>query len=140
MSAIFPSEDWVNELCAKLNGDERYAKIASNWEGDIVFDIEPSGALELPTKIYIDLWHGKCRQAVLINGVADRAVTFNLQAPFDNFVRILLNELDPMQAMLTRKLKVQGSMAYMMRNVPVVLDFVRCAQEITHEVLGSDNE
>jgi hypothetical protein len=37
-----------------------------------------------------------------------------------------------MQAMITRKLRVQGSMAYMMRNVPVVLDFVRCAREITN--------
>jgi putative sterol carrier protein len=140
MSAIFPSEDWVNELCAKLNGDQRYAKIASNWEGDVVFDIEPSGALEQPTKIYLDLWHGKCRQAVLLNAEDDQAVAFNLQAPFDNFVRILLNELDPMQAMLTRKLKVKGSMAYMMRNVPVVLDFVRCAKEITQEVLVGDSK
>jgi hypothetical protein len=32
--------------------------------------------------------------------------------------------------MVTRKLRVQGSMAYMMRNIPVVLDFVRCAREI----------
>ena len=46
-----------------------------------------------------------------------------------------MNELDPMQAMITRKLRVQGSMAYMMRNVPVVLDFVRCAQEVDTEYL-----
>jgi putative sterol carrier protein len=36
-----------------------------------------------------------------------------------------------MQAMLTRKLSVQGNMGLMMRNVPTVLDFVRCAQEVT---------
>jgi hypothetical protein len=33
--------------------------------------------------------------------------------------------------MLTRKLKVQGNMAVMMRSVPTVLDFVRCAREVT---------
>jgi hypothetical protein len=37
--------------------------------------------------------------------------------------------------MITRNLRVDGSMAYMMRNVPVVLDFVRCAQEIETEFL-----
>jgi len=36
--------------------------------------------------------------------------------------------------MMTRRLHVQGSMAYMMRNVPVVLDFVRCAREVTTEI------
>jgi len=40
-----------------------------------------------------------------------------------------------MQAMLTRKLGVQGNMAVMMRSVPVVLDFVRCAREVTDEAL-----
>ena len=48
---------------------------------------------------------------------------------------ILLGTLDPMTAMLTSKLKVTGSMAYMMRNVPTVLDFVRCAREITTQIL-----
>jgi hypothetical protein len=30
---------------------------------------------------------------------------------------------------------VKGNMGYMMRNVPTVLDFVRCAQEVTTEIL-----
>jgi putative sterol carrier protein len=40
-----------------------------------------------------------------------------------------------MTAMMTSKLKVKGSMGYMMRNVPTVLDFVRVAQEVTTEIL-----
>jgi len=40
-----------------------------------------------------------------------------------------------MQAMMTRRLQVEGSMAYMMRNVPTVLDFVRCAREVTDEIV-----
>ncbi len=37
--------------------------------------------------------------------------------------------------MMTQKLKVNGNMGYLMRNVPVVLDFVRCAGEVTDEIL-----
>jgi putative sterol carrier protein len=40
-----------------------------------------------------------------------------------------------MSAMMTSKLKVSGSMGYMMRNVPTVLDFVRCANEVTKEIV-----
>lgn len=61
---------------------------------------------------------------------------FVLTAPFSNFVRVLKGDLDPMQAMLTRKLVVKGNLAYMMRNVPTVLEFVRCAQDVTDKVLG----
>ena len=49
-------------------------------------------------------------------------------------MRIMDGNLDPMQAMVTRKLKVEGSLAYMMRNVPTVLDFVRCCQQV--EIAG----
>jgi putative sterol carrier protein len=61
---------------------------------------------------------------------------FVLQAPFDNFVKILKGKLDPMQAMMTRKLAVKGSMSYMLRNVPTILCFVRCAQDVTESVMG----
>jgi hypothetical protein len=37
--------------------------------------------------------------------------------------------------MLSRKLEVKGNMAVMMRSVPTVLDFVRCAREVTTKVL-----
>ena len=46
-----------------------------------------------------------------------------------------MGKLDPMTAMLSNRLKVAGSLGYMMRNVPTVLDFVRCAREITAGIL-----
>jgi putative sterol carrier protein len=46
----------------------------------------------------------------------------------------LEGNLNPIQAMATMKLKVRGNMAYIMRNVPTVLDFTRVAQETPHHV------
>ncbi|MEK6221904.1 MAG: SCP2 sterol-binding domain-containing protein [Chloroflexota bacterium] len=120
-----------------MNQDDQYAKIAQKWEGDVLFNITPKGALKENVKIYVDLWHGKCRGGEFVSpdDLKDD-VAFILTATFDNIVKILHGKLDPMQAMMTRKLIVKGSMAYMMRNVPVVLDFVRCAQDVTGEVVG----
>ena len=55
---------------------------------------------------------------------------FTLRATQAMLLRIMGGELDPMQAMVTRKLKVEGNMAYMMMNVPTVLDFVRCCRQV----------
>jgi putative sterol carrier protein len=135
MSAIFPSADWLKALEEKLNTDEQYARIARNWEGDLAFDIQPEGNLTEHMILYLDLWHGKCRGTEIWTELGDHKPAFLLKAPYGNFTRVLLGQLDPMQALMTRKLQVQGNMAVLMSSVPTLLDFVRCAREITTEIL-----
>ena len=135
MTAVFPSPEWLKALEEKLNADERYARIAKNWEGDMLCVVEPDGPLEEQLLYYLDLWHGKCRRTAILKDLSEVKPAFILTAPYVSFARVMKGELDPMQAMMTRKLQVQGSMAYMMRNVPTVLDFVRCCREITSTIL-----
>lgn len=136
MSVIFPSEEWLKELEVKINSDERYAEVAKNWEGDLFFNIEPEGNLTEPLTFYLDLWHGKCRKAEYNpDASAYPKPAFTLKATYGNITAVLTGKLNPMTAMMTMKLKVHGSMGYMMRNVPTVLDFVRVAQEMTKEIL-----
>jgi putative sterol carrier protein len=136
MSAVFPSEEWLKELEAKINSDQRYAEIARNWEGDLFYFIEPEGNLKEPLTFYLDLWHGRCRKVEYNpQPAAHPNPTFTLTATYNNITAILSGKMNPMTAMMTSKLKVKGSMGYMMRNVPTVLDFVRVAQEVTKEIM-----
>lgn len=136
MTAVFPSEEWLKGLESRLNSDEKYGDIAKNWEGDLFFRIEAEGNLKEELTFYLDLWHGKCRKAEY---KPDASVypkpVFTLSATYNNITAILSGKMNPMTAMMTMKLKVQGSMGYMMRNVPVVLDFVRVAGEATDEIM-----
>ena len=136
MSAQFPSSEWLHGLEQKLNSDEKYAQVAKKWEGDLIFLIEPEGNLNERLTFYLDLWHGTCR-SVDYNPDPEKypKPVFTLRATYNNITAILTGKLDPMTAMMTNKLKVQGSLGYMMRNVPIVLDFVRCAREVTSEIL-----
>jgi putative sterol carrier protein len=129
--AKFPTQEWVQVLMEKLNGDAQYAKIARNWEGDIVCRIDPGGSLDQQVTYYLDLWHGKCRDAYLVQEGQEVEAVLTLDGPYNNYLRLLKGELDPMQALLTRKLGVKGSMSLLVRNVPTVLDFVRCCREVT---------
>jgi putative sterol carrier protein len=129
MPVPFPSEEWIKALQEQLNHSASYAEIAKHWEGDINFLVEfPSGRSAV---LYIDLWHGQCREAhgVAPDGARPKAA-FTLSAPLANFVKILKGQLDPMQAMITGKLKVQGNMVVIMRQIPTVLEFVRNCQQI----------
>lgn len=134
--AIFPSQEWLVGLEHKLNSDERYAEVAKNWEGDLFFHIESEGNLKEDLTFYLDLWHGKCRKTVYKpDAAAYPKPAFTLTATYNNITSVLTGKMNPMTAMMTMKLKVHGSMAYMMRNVPTVLDFVRVANEATTEIL-----
>jgi putative sterol carrier protein len=117
------------------NNDAHYAEVAKKWEGDMTIVIEPEGNLTERKIYYIDLWHGKCRGVVELKDVSEKKATFVMTATYENIKRIMTGKLDPMQAMMTRKLLVQGNLGVMMRSVPTVLDFVRCAREVTSEFL-----
>jgi putative sterol carrier protein len=136
MSAVFPSEEWLKGLEVKLNSDEKYSGIAKSWEGDLLFKIEAGGNLKESITFYLDLWHGTCRKAEYNpDPSAHPKPVFTLTAGYEDITGILTGKLNPMTAMMTMKLKVQGNMGYMMRNVPTVLDFVRVAGEATTETL-----
>jgi len=123
----FPSHDWVTALKDKLNTSASYAEIAKTWEGDILFQVDmPDGRALL---LYLDLWHGQCRNAFEAKDSSQQAA-FRLSAPLANFVKVLKGELDPMQAMMTGRLKVQGSMVVLMKNIPTVLEFVNVARTV----------
>ncbi|HET7010100.1 MAG TPA: SCP2 sterol-binding domain-containing protein [Anaerolineales bacterium] len=136
MAHIFPSDGWVDSLADILNHDERYAHVARGWEGDLLFEIRPDEGTkdgeDGVTRVYLDLWHGQCRKAAFYPASAKDfpRPTFIMGALRADFVRILTGALDPMQAMLTRRLQVIGNMGYVLRNVPVVLDFVRCCRKV----------
>lgn len=129
--ATFPTSEWLSALAGMLNNDPRYAQIARNWEGDMLVQIEPGGSLNDQVLYYLDLWHGKCREAYPLGDQDAVKAAFTLKAPYENYVRLLKGELEPMQALLTRKVGLNGNMAILMRNVPTVLDFVRCCREVT---------
>jgi putative sterol carrier protein len=135
MDAVFPTPEWLESFEKKLNADERYARIGSKWEGDIYFVIQPEGNLKEQVIYYLDLWHGKCRSTEVVSDITSRSPAFTMRAAYGNFARVLTGDLDPMQAIMTRKLDVKGNMAVMMRSIPTVLEFVRCAKEVTKDVL-----
>ena len=135
MSYPFPSPSWLEAASQALNQDERYSQVAHKWEGDCLFQVEDNSTGAPLSWLYFDLWHGKCRRAQAFEPPAQdmpRPV-FTISASLKHFLQVLGGQLDPIQAMLTRRLRVHGSMGYMLRNIPTVLDFVRVVSGVAIE-------
>ena len=128
----FPSDAWVKAMMEDLNQSQAYLDAAKNWEGDFFFVIEPAGKLDKPVTLYMDLWHGKCREAFeAVDG--QRVPAFRLSGPAATWKKVMTRQLDPMQAMMTGQLRLQGNMAMIMRNVRAAKELVESCTRIPTE-------
>ena len=121
--AIFPTEDWLVAMTEKLNTDEKYAQVARNWEGDMVFSIEGDGIRQDSTRYYLDLWHGKCRDAYLVKG--EKEAKFVFKGPYSNWKKVIRKELDPIRGLIRGMFTVDGDSR-------VILDQAKAAQELVN--------
>ena len=63
MTYRFPSSEWIKELSRQLNASEAYERSARDWEGDIVFVVEPDKSYEGTANLFLGLYHGKSPDA-----------------------------------------------------------------------------
>ena len=150
----FGSDEWAEDYAKALNANEGYREAAgpkgfppNGWEGDFIFLIEPSGALDHKIEMWIGLLHGDCTGAKILKegdkyqliksgekapeGVL--GVEFIYSANYDNWVKILKKELDSVKALLGGQAKLQGDMAKVMRATKAAQEMVSTSAQIDTE-------
>ena len=120
MAYIFPSAEWTEQFNNAINSSDAYASAAKNWEGDIILVIDGEGG------IYLDLWHGECREASAITDENEKSPKYRIFGPFTNMRQILDKKVDPVQSMMTGKIKVKGDMAQIMKMPRAAVELVNC--------------
>jgi putative sterol carrier protein len=133
--ALFGTLEWVTEFMEKLNSYKAYEDAAKTWEGDFYFIIEPGGAVKEPGYQYVDLWHGKCRKVdVVTEATKDKyKPEFVLQASIATWRKVAEKKVDPIQAIVTRQLKLTGNMGKIMRAVKAAQELVNAVTMVKTE-------
>ena len=128
MAAKFPSQEWEDSMKSDVNSSESYAKAAKDWEGDFYFVIQETGEI-----VYMDLWHGECREATFTTDANYKSPAYKITAKMENWKKVLSGKLDPIQGMITRQLKLDGNLVQIMKNVKAAQELVRCAAKVDTE-------
>ena len=82
-----PSEEWVKEYMEKLNGNEAYADAGRNWEGAMTSVVQKDAAFDRDAYGYLDLYHGKCKDAKFSFAESDLPVPeYKFSGPYTNWV------------------------------------------------------
>jgi putative sterol carrier protein len=56
-----------------------------------------------------------------------------MEAPLKVWRKVIQKQLDPIQGLLTRQLKLKGNMAMIMRNVKAAQELVECCTRVPTE-------
>jgi len=136
MALKFPSDEWIKELTHQLNSSESYEKSAKGWEGDFVFIVEPDETYADTTCMFLGLRDGKSTGAALLASEDEREAEFVLRAPFNVWRQVIEGKLDPIQGMMTHKLKLKGNMMKIMRYPRAAKEIIACCASVETEFPG----
>ena len=126
----FGTDAWIKQLGVECNRSEAYREAAKNWEGDFYFIVDPDEQGQAPVTMYMDLYHGQCRQAYLVEDSTKQDPEFQIRGTMRVWQAIAQQKIDPVKALLTRQLSVQGNMAKIMRNVRAANELVNCTTKV----------
>lgn len=124
--AKFPSTEWLDSYVELINASADYQEAASTWEGDLayVFGAEPDKGVPEDVWVWVDLWHGQCRDHRYgVTPEEGGKAKFIIRAPYTRWKEVMRGELDPIKGMMTGKLKLKG-------NLPMLVRYTRAAKAL----------
>jgi len=130
MAVMFPSVEWLNELKDSLNADKLFEKAAAKWEGSLVMHVQADELLDKETIMWIDPYHGKVRDAKIINSLDEEESEFVLGAQYSTWKAIINGEMDSMKAMMKGKIKVQGKLTTLLKQTKASNALIKVQQNM----------
>lgn len=125
---VFPSKEWLDQYVELINASKEYEEAAASWEGDLsyVFEREPDKGVPEDVWVWVDLWHGKCREARYgVPAEEGEKARFTIRAPYSRWKEVIRRELDPVKGMMQGKLKLKG-------DLPTIVRYVKAANELVN--------
>ena len=127
----FPSDEWIQMFKDEVNMNADYERAAKDWEGDFLFVILPDDELENEIKYYVDLWHGKCREAYRVEDNKNTAFIFS--GSLLNWKKVIKDELDPIKGFIRGLFKIKGDSIKILRHVQAAKELINTASRIPTE-------
>ncbi len=112
----FESQTWADEFSRCLNNNPNYEKSAKTWEGALLLEFKAEGKkITSDVRLWLDLWHGKCRSARFLKTGEELAHEYTIGASESMWYSLIAGELDPTKAMMSGKFKISGNTGKLMR-------------------------
>ena len=128
----FFSKEWAEQFKQEVQNSPTYKPTAVTWEGEITLIMlaEPEAKIEEDIYLFMDLWHGECRDMKIVSKGEGEKAPFIITATYERWKQVVLGELEPIKGMMQGKLKLKGNLPYIVRYVKAAQELVKCTQNI----------
>jgi putative sterol carrier protein len=133
---VFPSVAWAHAFKDAVNARPAFQEKAKGLTAEFVFHLTPEDGLTSDHFMHVRLDGGRCVSVEERDSAGDAGDgRFILRGPYGEWKRLLQGELDPVQAILTRRLEVKGSVSALMRYVGAAKELGAATGDVPTEYL-----
>jgi len=124
------TDAWAKAWGEALNASASYRGVAASWEGAVLVTVrgDPGRGIE-ERAVFLDLWHGSCREARAARAGDLEAARYALTADARTWAGLLSGSLDPMSAVMGGALDLtKGSVASLLPHLAAAKELVAVAR------------
>jgi putative sterol carrier protein len=127
------SDAWARAWGDALAASETYRTAAAAWEGSVAL-VAAGPALPEPAAVFLDLWHGECREARRATEGDLAGVAYLLEAEPGVWRELFESRQSPVMALLTGRLRlVRGELAQLLPHAGSAKELLALAETIEGE-------
>ncbi len=132
----FPSLEWAEEFCRKVNESEEYRRSAKGWVWPILFTVEDlpeelKGKYGESVGIYVELKDGECLGVRLVYDKDSVDAPFVITGSYDDWMEVIKKGMNPVNALVRRKIRlVKGNFSTILRFPKAAIELVNIAKEV----------
>ena len=128
------SEEWAQRWREVLSTRPAYQEAARTWEGSVAVVMTRNGSAAEKRAIFLDLWHGHCREARVARDDDLESARFVLSGSGAAWRDVLTGRLAPLMAVMSGKIRLtRGSMAALVPYAAAARELLAAAMEMEIE-------
>src|SRR5262245_17829799 len=138
MALTFPSPEWATEVKRKLDGSAAYKAAGATWpHGPVALAVRADPAIGMTENVglWLDLHQGVRREAKVVSRAEADKAPFCITGEYSRWKSVIRKELDPIKAMMQKKLELKGQMTTIVKYVNASKELVECATRVPTKFL-----
>jgi putative sterol carrier protein len=138
MAFTFPSPEWAAEFKKAVQSSAAYKQAAATWTfGAVALLTKADPAIGLPEDVgmWLDIERGNCSDVRVVPKAEAEKAPFCITGEYARWKSVLRKELDPIKAMMQKKLELKGQMTTIVKYVNASKELVECATRVPTKFL-----
>lgn len=134
----FPSPEWADAFKQAIEASPGYRQAGATWtHGVVAMVVKADAALGIAEDIalWLDLHEGACREVKIVGRAQAEKAPFCIAGEYARWKSVLRKELDPIKAMMQKKLELKGQMTIIVKYVNASKELVECATRVPTQFL-----